>query len=77
MNGPHSCSPEAEEPAEASTLQHPSYTIRLQQTPMDWIAVITRSNHQTGFVLAADCEAVLVKAGEWIGAHSKLHQASS
>ena len=44
---------------------------------MDWIAVITRSNHQTGIVLAADRKAVLVKAGEWIGAHSKLHQASS
>ena len=44
---------------------------------MDWIAVITRSNHQTGIVLAADREAVLVKAREWIGAHSKLHQASS
>jgi len=44
---------------------------------MEWMAVITRLNHQTGIVLAADREAVLVKAREWIAVHSKLHQASS
>ena len=61
---PHSINPEV--PDEALALDYLGYSIRLQPTPLEWIAVVTRPNQRPGIVLAADREAALIKARDWI-----------
>ena len=42
------------------------YTVHLQQTTLEWMAVITPPEERPTIVLAADREAVLAKAHQWI-----------
>jgi hypothetical protein len=57
-------------PDEALALEYLGYSIRLHPTPVEWIAVITRSNQRLGIVLAADRESALIKAWDWIASHT-------
>jgi hypothetical protein len=66
MTDPHPCPIDSEVPDEALTLDYLGYSIRLQPTPLEWMAVITQPNKRPGVVLAADREAALNKARDWI-----------
>ena len=71
MTDPHPNSIEPERPDETLALEYLGYSIRLQPTPLDWMAVVTRPNQQPGIVLAADREAALIKAQDWIVVQAK------
>ena len=49
-------------------------TIHLRQTDVEWVAVINQPAERPSIVLAADREAVLVKAQPSIEAHSHACQ---
>ena len=66
MTDPHPSPLDSEVPDEALALEYLGYCIRLQPTALEWMAVITQPNQRPGIVLAADREAALVKAREWI-----------
>jgi hypothetical protein len=71
MTDPHPYPTDPEMPDELFMLEYPGYSIRLQPTPLEWMAVITRPNQRPGIVLAADCEAALIKAQDWIAVQAK------
>lgn len=52
------------------------YTVRLQQTALEWMAVIAPPRERPSLILAADQEAVLAKARQWIEAHAAGGQES-
>ncbi|MBM1175390.1 hypothetical protein JQC81_31400 [Microvirga arabica] len=58
-------------PDEALALKYLGYSIRLQPTPLEWMAMITQPNQRCGIVLAPDREAALSKARDWIAVQSK------
>jgi hypothetical protein len=66
MTDPHPSPINSKVPDEALALDYLGYNIRLQPTALEWMAVITQPNQRPGIVLAADREAALVKAREWI-----------
>jgi hypothetical protein len=66
MTDPHPYPTDPEMADELFMLEYLGYTIRLQSTPLEWIAVITQPNQRPGIVLAADREAALIKAQNWI-----------
>jgi hypothetical protein len=77
MTDPY-CHHSASEPIESEhTFDYSGYTICLRQTGFEWMAVITRPAERPGIVLAADQEAVLAKAHQWIAAHSHARQEPS
>lgn len=71
MTDPHPNSIEPERPDETLALEYLGYTIRLQPTPLEWMAVVTRPNQRPGIVLAADRAAALIKARDWIAVQTK------
>jgi hypothetical protein len=71
MTDPHPHPIDPEVPDEALALEYLGYSIRLQPTPLEWIAVITQPNQRPGIVLAADRKAALIKARDWIAIQSK------
>jgi hypothetical protein len=71
MTDPHWNSIEPEGPDEILALEYLGYGIRLQPTPLEWMAVVTRPNQRPGVVLAADREAALIKAQKWIAVQAK------
>lgn len=71
MTDPHLQPIEPKVPGEALALEYLGYSIRLQPTPLEWMAVISQPNQRPGIVLAADREAALIKAQDWIAVQSK------
>jgi hypothetical protein len=71
MTDPHPYRTYPEMPDELFVLEYLGYTIRLQPTPLEWMAVITRPNQRRGIVLAADHETALIKAQDWIAVQAK------
>jgi hypothetical protein len=71
MTDPHPYPIDPEVPDEALALDYLGYSIRLQPTPLEWMAVITQPNQRPGIVLAADREAALIKARDWIAGQTK------
>jgi hypothetical protein len=53
------------------------YTVHLQQTALEWMAVITPPQERPSIILAADQETVLAKVRQWIEAHAAGGQESS
>jgi hypothetical protein len=66
MTDPHPYPIDPEVPDEALALDYLGYSIRLQPTPLEWMAVITQPDQRPGIVLAPDREAALSKARDWI-----------
>jgi hypothetical protein len=58
-------------PDEALAREYLDFSIRLQPTPQEWMAVITPPNQRPGIDLAADREAALIKARNWIAVQTK------
>jgi hypothetical protein len=52
------------------------YTVRLQPTALEWMAVMTPPRERPSIVLAADQETVLAKARQWIEVHAAGDQES-
>ena len=50
-------------------IEYLGFTIHLRQTELEWMAMISGSKQRPSIVLAADREAVLAKARQWIEAH--------
>ncbi|WP_246742605.1 hypothetical protein [Microvirga splendida] len=71
MTDPHPYPTDPEMLDEALALEYLGYTIRLQPTLLEWMAVITQPNQRPGIVLAADREATLIKAQDWIAVQAK------
>ena len=66
MTDPHPYPIDSEVPDEALALDYLGYSIRLQPTPLEWMAVVTRPNQRPAIVLAPDREAALNKAWDWV-----------
>ncbi len=52
------------------------YTVHLQQTAFEWMAVISPPRERPSIILAADRETVLTKACQWIETHAAGSQES-
>ncbi len=50
----------------ADVLEHRGYQIRLSQSSLEWIAFVARPKQRPTVIMAPNCEAVLIKAYEWI-----------
>jgi len=72
MTDPHLQPFEPKAPDEALALEYLGYTIRLQPTPLEWMAVITQPDQQPRIILAADREAAVIKAQDWIAVQAEL-----
>ena len=46
------------------------YTVHLQQTALEWMALIAPPRERPSIILAADQETVQAKARQWIEAHA-------
>jgi hypothetical protein len=71
MTDPHSYPIDPEVPNEALALVFLGYSIRLQPTPLEWMAVITQPNQRPGIILVADREAALINARDWNAGQTK------
>jgi hypothetical protein len=71
MTDPHPSPINSKMPDEALALEYLGYSIRLQPTPLEWMAVITQPNQRPGIVLAANREGALIKARDWIAVQTK------
>lgn len=77
MTNPH-CHHSTSEPiGPEPTFDFLGYTICLRQTDIESMAVITGPAEYPAIVLAADQEAVLAKAHQWIAAHTHARQEPS
>lgn len=52
------------------------YTVHLQQTALEWMAVIAPPRERPSIILAADQKTVQAKARQWIEAHAAGSQES-
>ncbi|MFD2227788.1 hypothetical protein ACFSM9_29295, partial [Microvirga arabica] len=67
MTDPRPYPTDPEMPDELLRLEYLGYTIRLQLTPLEWMAVISQPNQRPGIVLAADREAALIADSDEAG----------
>jgi hypothetical protein len=74
MTDPHRAQSEPEPFGSEGALVYRGCTIRLRQTDVEEMAMINRPAERPSIVLAADREAVLVKAQPSIEAHSHACQ---
>jgi hypothetical protein len=51
---------------DADLVDHHGYRIRLSQSDLDWMALVTRPDQKPTLIIAPERETVLAKAREWI-----------
>jgi hypothetical protein len=58
----------------SEVVEHHGHTIRLQPTALEWMAVITGPDQRPEIVLAADRQAALAMAHQWIDGKAEAKQ---